>query len=324
VDLPAASFDCSKATTTVEHLVCDTPLISKLDETLDKDYRDVLAKATEKQKLQIRTEQRHWLTTMRNACKTTTCLKHAYWSRQAALETYFAPRSPLYKDESEKATLIKKVLDTASLKRVYDAPICNEIYDGLTQMKGIQYINPVVQTQSYQDPVVDPWKKSCQSAPPFNFSFFCEPNIEPTNGDDVLKICNVSYGLPPFKLYVLPPATGSQEKRYIFYNDDSYGLMNWEHEKKSLGNGFVGFREISPSKCLGVFGNLWNAQGKAERAPINAYLETNSADPGQPNYNSLIQYRGKYYFLVLYKSYGRYWMTVKPVVESKSICRWAP
>ena len=39
----AASFDCTKARSQVEHLVCDTPALSQLDETLATTYRAALS-----------------------------------------------------------------------------------------------------------------------------------------------------------------------------------------------------------------------------------------------------------------------------------------
>lgn len=320
----AASYDCAKARTKVEHLVCETPLLSTLDETLAKDYQELLAKANEEQNRQVMKDQRHWLSHTRNACRTVTCLKHAYWSRQAELETYFQTRSPLYKDEYEKTERIKEVLETAHLKRVYDHQICKQIYEGLIHKKGVEFINPTAQAQSYEDPAFDPWKNSCKSAPPFNFSFFCEPRIEPISGDDVVEACKVSYGLPPFKIYVLPPLKNSKESRTIFYNNDSYGFMNRNYRKKTMGSGFVGFRQINPTKCLSMFGNRWDTEGKVDMGGLSAYLESNKSGPNEENYNSLIRYKNDYYFMILYKKYERYWLTVKPVAERKGLCRWIP
>jgi Uncharacterized protein conserved in bacteria, putative lipoprotein len=38
----AASFDCAKANTKTEHLICDNPDISKLDEDLESAYKNAL------------------------------------------------------------------------------------------------------------------------------------------------------------------------------------------------------------------------------------------------------------------------------------------
>lgn len=49
----AASFDCAKAGSKVEHLICDNPKISELDSRLGQDYQDVLGKANEEQKQRV-------------------------------------------------------------------------------------------------------------------------------------------------------------------------------------------------------------------------------------------------------------------------------
>lgn len=321
----AASFDCAKAGTKAEHLICDNPKISELDSKLGQDYQDVLGKANEEQKLRVITEQKHWLKFTRNVCENETCLKHAYWSRQAALETYFEPRSPLYEKESDKAEAIKQVLATAPLYPLGNRPFCSQIFDDLKQMNGIHFVDPVVQTQSYDDPALDPWKQQCQSAPPFNFSYQCERNIKPADADDVVNACKVSYGLPPFKLYELPPDVTSTEKRYIFYADDAYGPMNRDFRKPSLGGGFAGFQQVNITQCLNLRGNQWERGGK--KSSWNGVL----ADAGQgerngKNYNSIIEYKNQYYFLVLHEVRNNYWLDIKPTAFNNhpTICNWSP
>lgn len=334
VALPAqaASFDCAKAQSKVEHLICDNPKISELDSKLGQDYQDVLSKANEEQKQRVIAEQKHWLKFTRNVCEKETCLKHAYWSRQAALETYFEPRSPLYEKESDKAEAIKQVLATEQLD--YSAgtvssinQFCNQIFDDLKQMKDIRFVDPVVQTKSYEDPALDPWKKQCQSAPPFNFSYQCSRNIEAADADDVLDGCNVGYGLPPFKLYELPPDGASSEKSYIFYADDAFGPMNRDFRKPSLGGGFAGFQQININKCLNMRGSQWE-RGEKKRSTWNGVLaDAGQGDRNGKNYNSIFEYKNQYYFLVLHeKSYGGYSLDIKPTVRNihPIVCNWLP
>jgi len=321
----AASFDCAKAQSKAEHLICDNQKISELDTRLAQNYQDVLSKTNEEQKQRVIADQKHWLTFTRNACENETCLKHAYWSRQAALETYFEPRAPLYKKEADKAAAIKHVLTTAPLYPRYDTPFCRQVFDDLKQMKGIRFVDPIVQTQSYEDPALDPWKKQCQSAPPFNFSYQCSRNIIPADADDVLDGCNASYGLPPFKLYELPPEGASGEKRYIFYADDAYGPMNRDFRKPSLGGGFAGFQQVNIARCLSLRGNHWERGGK--KSSWNGML----ADAGQgerngKNYNSIIEYNNQYYFLVLHEVRDNYWLNIEPTAFNihPIVCRWSP
>ncbi len=90
----AASFDCAKAGTNTEKLICSNPKISKLDDELGKAYQEALSKANEEQKQRLVVEQKHWLKQTRNICTDESCFKQAYSSRLAALTTFLAPKPP--------------------------------------------------------------------------------------------------------------------------------------------------------------------------------------------------------------------------------------
>jgi uncharacterized protein len=325
----AVSFDCAKAQSKVEHLVCDNPTLSELDSKLGQDYQDVLSKANDEQKQRVIVEQKHWLKHTRDVCETETCLKHAYWSRQAALQTWFEPRSPLYEHESDKAEAIKQVLATAPLYKLThsDPKFCGQVFDDLKQMKGIRLVDPVVQVQSYEDPALDPWKKQCRTAPPFNASVFCGRNIEATGAD--VEICHVGYGLPPFKLYELPPIGASGEKRHIFYADDAYGPMNRDTRKPEPGSGPAGFWQIHISKCLSAVGNEWGPPQKSEVsswARMGVFADTGRRERIGKNYNSIFEYKSQYYFMfmVLDERHGGYWLEIAPVERKPFSCSWSP
>ena len=80
----AASFDCEKAATEVERLVCGSEELSKLDESLNKAY----LKALERTDIEGQTikSQRQWLKNERYACHNAVCLKKAYEARIKELE----------------------------------------------------------------------------------------------------------------------------------------------------------------------------------------------------------------------------------------------
>ena len=78
MDAHAASFDCAKADTKVEHMVCDNPEISKLDEDLSVAYKEALKDQT--QAVSIKQEQRKWLKE-RNGCVDVECVIATYHAR---------------------------------------------------------------------------------------------------------------------------------------------------------------------------------------------------------------------------------------------------
>lgn len=78
----AASFDCVKASTRVEHIICDTPDISKLDDELAKAHKAQLQDQTKAEAV-IRA-QKEWLKE-RNGCTDADCVKQAYETRLLSL-----------------------------------------------------------------------------------------------------------------------------------------------------------------------------------------------------------------------------------------------
>lgn len=82
----AAGFDCGKAQTKVEHIICDNPELSKLDDELSVAYK--AAQHDEKRVDSIKQAQKQWMKE-RNACVDTACVKRAYEERISSLTTAF-------------------------------------------------------------------------------------------------------------------------------------------------------------------------------------------------------------------------------------------
>ncbi|WP_296403430.1 lysozyme inhibitor LprI family protein [Psychrobacter sp.] len=84
--LPAhsASFNCNKASSTVEHLICTNPELSKLDESLALQYKAEREDAKDNKydySDEIRAKQIQWLTFQRNTCTDESCLLREYQER---------------------------------------------------------------------------------------------------------------------------------------------------------------------------------------------------------------------------------------------------
>jgi uncharacterized protein len=82
----AASFDCMKATTQVEKMVCADAALSKLDEDLAAKFREAISKAKQGGNAELRKAQAAWLKS-RNKCKEEPCIEGAYRARIAELST---------------------------------------------------------------------------------------------------------------------------------------------------------------------------------------------------------------------------------------------
>lgn len=102
----AASFDCAKAGTAQEKLICATPELSKLDEAVAAAYSQLLAKLAEPLKVAVRDSQRDWVKYRQAACPITAkpspdlavtpadCLSGLYQNRQKALAEALVTAGP--------------------------------------------------------------------------------------------------------------------------------------------------------------------------------------------------------------------------------------
>ncbi|PUA29735.1 MAG: hypothetical protein B0W54_03970 [Cellvibrio sp. 79] len=77
--LQAASFDCTKAGTSVEKIICSNPAASSLDEQLNAVYKSAIDKSLDKESL--KRQQRTWLKNSRNVCSNVDCVIAAYSDR---------------------------------------------------------------------------------------------------------------------------------------------------------------------------------------------------------------------------------------------------
>lgn len=78
-----ASFNCSKASTSVEKAICASKTLSRLDEQLAKAYESVLLLSDHPDV--VNSQQKEWLRTVRDICQDEPCLQSAYEHRLAQL-----------------------------------------------------------------------------------------------------------------------------------------------------------------------------------------------------------------------------------------------
>lgn len=79
----AASFDCTKAATSIEKAICSDPVLSRLDDQLADAYR--VAQKRAESRIALRNTQSAWLVSRRGACRDAVCLREAYQARIEAL-----------------------------------------------------------------------------------------------------------------------------------------------------------------------------------------------------------------------------------------------
>jgi uncharacterized protein len=81
---PGASFDCAKAATPVEKLICADDRLSALDSDLSQYYSAARATLGEGGQC-LREDQRQWLRAIRNRCASADCLLRVYRERLVEL-----------------------------------------------------------------------------------------------------------------------------------------------------------------------------------------------------------------------------------------------
>lgn len=77
----AASFNCAKSTTSVEKAICGNKTISRLDDTLSSNFKQMsAANIGDSTRKNLKASQKSWLR-QRNECKTDRCIETLYRSR---------------------------------------------------------------------------------------------------------------------------------------------------------------------------------------------------------------------------------------------------
>lgn len=153
--LHAASFDCGKAVSRIERIICADDELSKLDEALGKAYQQALERSVDEKQI-VTKEQKQWLKDIRNACLDTGCMKTTYQERINKLgmavgqvpakgsdsnyttqtQTAIPPKQPL----SQKTSLCtpESLCDQVTLMYSEDDSICKpllQVYQQLWDMR---------------------------------------------------------------------------------------------------------------------------------------------------------------------------------------------
>jgi uncharacterized protein len=83
----ATTFDCKKALSFVEKVICSDSRLTSMDNQLGRLYKDALATSSDSEGLKA--EQKVWLSS-RNQCKDSDCIMKAYTDRISALSAMTA------------------------------------------------------------------------------------------------------------------------------------------------------------------------------------------------------------------------------------------
>lgn len=145
VSVFGASFDCAKATTKVEKMICADPELSALDEKLSKTFNEAM-NAT-KDKNQLKENQYYWLKYDRNTCTNRQCLNSLHHLRITYLNTTW-----LNKNTEPSASTIFKLIqyfdcNTTNKKEFKDLCIAMQNHP-----ESVELLQPLATGNSIHEP----------------------------------------------------------------------------------------------------------------------------------------------------------------------------
>lgn len=103
----SASFDCTKAVTISEKMICANKELSISDEKMAQIYNKALGVSPDPQNL--KKQQKSWIKLIRDVCLDISCMLKAYEKRMSELDSYIAAHQP-----------------PKSLVRLFFAELCSE------------------------------------------------------------------------------------------------------------------------------------------------------------------------------------------------------
>ncbi|ALB63749.1 FIG00553478: hypothetical protein [Cronobacter condimenti 1330] len=123
----AASFDCDKAGTPVEHAICQQPTLGELDSKINNDYLRAMGSLPAQDAAALRTAQRAWLKT-RNACSANesemqTCLKNTMKTRSETLDDM--ARHATHEFDAAVSLIPDSPVNAADKLRAYQTPLAS-------------------------------------------------------------------------------------------------------------------------------------------------------------------------------------------------------
>jgi uncharacterized protein len=146
-----ASFDCTKAKSNVEKMICQDEELSKQDEKLSTVYADFYFVSKE-----IKSDQKEWIT-QRNQCQDIACIKEAYSIRIEELNTSLSNQKTFpktYLDAMKKAQESMQIVELkTATPLLYKAKQSKEFKEDFFRFRNITFKTPLIaEVKDYNDP----------------------------------------------------------------------------------------------------------------------------------------------------------------------------
>lgn len=268
----AVSFDCTKATTRVERLICDNPELSKLDDELNASYKTALQDEAHAEA--IRQAQKQWLK-KRNACVDVDCVKQVYEERFSSLNSISNAPAALMDKESTGSISTT----TINEPRAY-------------------YLLMMSEDDSVCKPILAEYNRNIsldlpKSSPPHPYPWPAPPEL------------TVKWKVKPWNKSIPENVRSFLERRYSYIEAD----INGDGETETIVRWATWLRRDDRFSSLEIFphGTVLSDEEEKYRSQANQTINViggsgydfpklkGHATPGTLNDFDLIQFRGQYY-----------------------------
>ena len=302
VSAQAASFDCAKVQSKVEHLICDDPEISKLDDEMAAAYK--VAVQDQRNADSIRLAQKHWLKA-RNGCEEAVCIKDAYLTRLFSLRqipiiadsTLLLTGHAEFTDEADKLKFMRNIVGQHkfySPKYSTNTEFCQQfLKDFGASNELVQATEPDVRTVDEQDPRLKNWHQ-------------CENSEQKAENIPEYRFLNILGG-PPYRYYQIDidgnPKNGKED---VIYTE------TYKPGTHSAGTGLTGYVWVDLKECVPKGGAAVDFQYPPKPLAADIY-----------HVNTVVKYRGNYLAVDLYprgKAYGLHATSFD--APNGQICLW--
>jgi hypothetical protein len=205
-------------------------------------------------------------------------------------------RAQTLQREADKAEAIKRIMASRTFHTGSKAlPFCKVFLEDFREQKGIKYVEPLVRTESYDAPALQPYKDRCPDLEMHKLAecsqqdwSYVQSLPEEEREREMDKVCRVYYGTRNFKLYELDLNGNPKDgKEVAVYFERIYGPQNISGAMQVYSNGGYAIFDIKSCRRW-----AWTPTNDPNDYLYNQPLE---------NYNALIQYKGKYYIFNLYE-----------------------
>lgn len=205
------------------------------------------------------------------------------------------PQREADKAEAIKRIMAKREFEMRPVVSKQNKAFCEGFLEDFRLQKNVEFIEPDTKSDSYDDPVWQPFRSRCTNLASELFdSYQCEPKIAESiekmpkeqRDSHYRSECRHYRGTANFKHYFVDINNNPKDgKEHVFYYERAQGPLNRPDAKLNFANG--GYWVIDLDRC--------ELEGGSPTNDPFSYFYNRRLD----NYNGIIRYKGKHYIFNL-------------------------